>query len=116
MGNPGAEDPQTGRYNAGQKVLFFLVSLLAVLLLLSGVVLWYPYEFSQDLRQASWILHDAIFILFAVTIVVHIYLATASEPGTFRAMTRGTVTKAWAKMHHPRWYRDVTGERSTERP
>ena len=117
FGNPGAEDPQTGRYNAGQKWLFYLVTLLAVLLLLSGVVLWYPYEFSQDLREASWILHDAIFILFAVTIVVHIYLATASEPGTFRAMTRGTVTKAWAKLHHPRWYRDVTGERSpTQRP
>jgi formate dehydrogenase subunit gamma len=110
------EDPTVGKYNAGQKFLFFLVAVLAVLLLLSGIVMWYPYEFTEDLRQASWVLHDAMFILFALTIVGHIYLATAAEPGTFRAMTRGTVTKAWARIHHPRWFRDVTGERTTERP
>jgi len=112
----GEEDPGVGRYNAGQKLLFYLVALLALLLLLSGVALWYPYEFSQDLRQVSWVLHDVTFLVFVATIVVHIYLGTAGEPGTFRAMTRGTVTKAWARLHHPRWYRDITGERKTNRP
>jgi formate dehydrogenase beta subunit/formate dehydrogenase gamma subunit len=111
-----AEDPEVGRYNAGQKLLFYLVALLALLLLLSGVVLWFPYEFGEDLRQASWVLHDAMFLVFAATIVVHIYLGTAGEPGTFRTMTRGTATKAWARLHHPRWYRAITGERRTDRP
>jgi len=74
--------------------LFFLVALLALALLLSGIVLWFPYEFTENLRQASWVLHDGVFILFALVIVGHIYLATAKEPGTFRAMTRGTVTTA----------------------
>jgi formate dehydrogenase subunit gamma len=81
-----------------------------LLLLLSGIVMWFPYEFTQDLRQASWVLHDGAFIVFALMIIVHIYLGTAGEPGTFRAMTRGTVTRAWARVHHPRWYRDVAGE------
>jgi formate dehydrogenase iron-sulfur subunit len=108
--HPEPEDTGVGKYNAGQKGLFFLVALLGLVLLLSGVVLWFPYEFAQDLRQASWVVHDGVFILFAVVIVAHIYLATASEPGTFRAMTRGTVSKAWARMHHPRWYDEVTGE------
>jgi formate dehydrogenase subunit gamma len=114
-GRPEGEDSATGRYNAGQKLLFFLVAVLAALLLASGVVMWFPYEFGQSLRQVSWILHDASFIVFAVAIVVHIYLATAAEPGTFRAMTRGTVTKGWARLHHPRWYREVAGE-DTKRP
>ena len=35
---------------------------------------------------------------------------TAAEPGTFRAMIRGTVTRRWARFHHGRWYRRVTGE------
>ena len=50
------------------------------------------------------------FILFFVAIVFHIYLGTIGEPGTFRSMTRGTVTRAWARLHHPRWFREVTGE------
>ena len=40
----------------------------------------------------------------------NIYLGTAALPGTFGSTTRGTVTKAWARLHHPGWYRDVTGE------
>src|SRR6266436_5597145 len=74
-------------------------------------VLWWPTYFSQLLRSASILLHDLAFIAFFVAIVGHIYLGTAAEPGTFRAITRGTVSKAWARLHHPRWYRDVTGDR-----
>jgi formate dehydrogenase subunit gamma len=107
----GAADPTTGKYNGGQKLFFYLVALLAFVLLATGVVLWFPSSFSAPLRQVSWTIHDVAFLAFAVAIVGHIYLGTAALPGTFRSMTRGTVTKAWAKMHHPRWYRDVTGER-----
>jgi formate dehydrogenase subunit gamma len=104
------EDPNVGKYNGGQKILFWLVGLLAVLLLLSGLVLWWPELMPHALRQVSWVLHDAIFLLFVCTIIVHVYLGTAMEPGTFRSMTRGTVSKPWARLHHPRWYRDVTGD------
>jgi cytochrome b subunit of formate dehydrogenase len=43
------------------------------------------------------------------SIIGHIYLGTAAEPGTFASMVRGTVTKDWARLHHPKWYREVTG-------
>ena len=29
-------------------------------------------------------------------------------------VSRGTVTKPWARLHHPRWYREVT--RGESRP
>jgi formate dehydrogenase gamma subunit len=104
------EDPNVGKYNGGQKVFFFLVTLLALVLLASGIVLWFPMKFTQPLREVSWIFHDAAFILFALAIVVHIYLGTAALPGTFRSMTRGVVSKRYARLHHPRWYREVTGD------
>ena len=104
------EDPEVGKYNGGQKLFFFATALGALGLLVTGVVLWFPLSFPQVLRAASILLHDLTFILFAVAIVFHIYLGTAALPGTFGAMTRGTVTKAWARLHHPRRYRDVTGE------
>jgi len=100
-------DPEVGKYNGGQKLFFYAVSLGAVGLLASGLVLWWPTSFSQPIRLAGILLHDVTFILFAVAIVLHIYLGTAAEPGTFRSMTRGTVSAAWARLHHPRWYRDV---------
>ncbi len=110
-----SEDSEVGKYNGGQKRFFFAASLGALGLLVSGIILWFPLSFGQELREASWIIHDVTFILFTVAIVAHVYLGTAAEPGTFSAMTRGTVSKKWARFHHPRWYREVTGEDSRRR-
>jgi formate dehydrogenase subunit gamma len=104
------EDSDVGKYNGGQKMLFWAAGLGTLGLLLSGFVMWFPLEFGQGLREASYLVHDAAFSLFFAMIIGHIYLGTAAEPGTFRSMIRGTVTKSWARLHHPAWYREVTGE------
>ncbi|HTF88631.1 MAG TPA: formate dehydrogenase subunit gamma [Planctomycetota bacterium] len=104
------DDPDVGKYNGGQKLFFWAISLASLGLLISGVVMWFPEKFPAGVREASILLHDLTFILFAIAIVGHIYLGTAAEPGTFHSMTRGTVSKPWARLHHPRWYREVTGE------
>jgi formate dehydrogenase subunit gamma len=104
------EDAQVGKYNGGQKMLFWAAALGALGLLASGLVMWFPLAFPQPLRETSYLLHDVAFSLFFAMIIGHIYLGTAAEPGTFRSITRGTVTKSWARLHHPLWYREVTGE------
>ena len=111
------QEPATegGKYNGGQKFFFYMVSLAALGLLLSGIPIWFPLGFPTWLRELCFIVHDITFVLFFCSIVVHIYLGTAAEPGTFRAMTRGTVTRAWARFHHPQWYRDVTGSDEARR-
>lgn len=96
-----------GKYNGGQKVFFFTAILAALGLLASGVVLWFPLSFPRWLRLAAILLHTVTFSALLVSIVFHIYLATTAEPGTFNAMTRGTVSKAWARIHHPGWYRQL---------
>jgi formate dehydrogenase subunit gamma len=104
-----ANHEKIGKYNGGQKVYFHTSGLGALGLLVSGIVLWYPTSFPQWIRELSILLHNVSFILFAVSLVFHIYLATVAEPGTFNSMTRGTVSKAWARIHHPKWYRDLMG-------
>lgn len=106
------QEPATegGKYNGGQKVFFYMVNLAALGLLLSGIVMWFPLYFPPLLREVCYLIHDITFILFLVSIIGHIYLGTAAEPGTFRAMTRGTVTRRWARFHHPGWLSDVTRE------
>ena len=106
------DDPRTGKYNGGQKLYFWAVSLGAVGLLLSGLLMWFPRAFPRWLIEVAFLVHDFTFICFAVSLVFHIYLGTAAEPGTFRSMIRGTVTRPWARLHHPAWYRKLTGEES----
>ena len=99
-----------GKYNGGQKVFFYAVNIAALGLLLTGIPMWFPLLFPTLLREICILLHDITFILLLLSVIGHIYLGTAAEPGTFRAMTRGTVTRRWARFHHPGWYKDVTGE------
>jgi formate dehydrogenase subunit gamma len=106
------QEPATegGKYNGGQKVLFFAVNLAAVGFLLTGIPMWFPLQFPKLLVEICILLHDITFILILLAIIGHIYL-TFAEPGTFRAMTRGTVSRKWAQFHHPGWLRAITGEK-----
>ena len=110
-----AEDEDVGKYNGGQKLLFWAAGLGAIGLLLSGLMMWFPHLVPRPLMAFAYLIHDFTFILFGAMIVFHIYLGTAAEPGTFGSMTRGTVTRAWARLHHPRWYREVTGDKTPRR-
>lgn len=110
------DDSEVGKYNGGQKLFFWAVGLGALSLLLSGLLMWFPRAFPPILMQLSYILHDVTFILFAAGIVFHIYLGTAAEPGTFGSMIRGTVTREWARLHHPRWLREVISGKEDRRP
>ena len=96
-----------GKYNPGQKLFFWAVTLGAFGFLVSGVVMWFPLQFPPIVREIAILLHDITFICFFVGVVMHIYLGTAAEPGTFRSMVRGTVTRSWARLHHPGWLKDV---------
>ncbi len=109
------DDSEVGKYNGGQKLFFFATALGALGLLVSGLLMWWPSAFPRVVLQLSYLIHDITFIFFAIAIVFHIYLGTAAEPGTFGAMTRGTVTRGWARLHHPRWFRDVTGDDGSRR-
>lgn len=104
-----ANHDKIGKYNGGQKVYFYTSKLGALGLLVSGIVMWFPASFPAWVREFAYLLHNVSFILFAVSLVFHIYLATVAEPGTFNSMTRGTVSKAWARIHHPKWYRQIMG-------
>jgi len=96
-------------FNAGQKVYFWAIVASAVAFLLTGIPMWFPRTFGRITVAIAYVLHDIAALVMLVGFIVHIYEATAAQPGTFRAMTRGTVERRWAWTHHPAWYRRVTG-------
>lgn len=92
-----------GRFNFGQKALFWVQLASAVLLVLSGIAMWFPRSFDVSLRQAAFIVHDLSAIVAIGALIVHIYMGVFVTPGSVKAMTRGTVSARWAEAHHARW-------------
>jgi formate dehydrogenase subunit gamma len=103
--------PESGKYNGGQKVLFWLLTACMVLLLVSGIVIWRVYFsalFPIGLIRLASLAHAAVAAFMIGLIIVHVYAAIWTR-GTTRAMLYGTVSRAWAKQHHPAWFRQITG-------
>jgi len=99
--------PEAGRFNAGQKMLFWTQTVAALLLFASGVVLYWPDWMPRALRLAAVLVHPSAAVVSIAGIIVHIYMGTAAVPGALRGMIRGWVSPAWARSHHPRWYREI---------
>jgi formate dehydrogenase subunit gamma len=97
--------PPSGRFNAGQKMLFWSQVATGLLLLVSGVVLWFPEVMPRPLRLAAIAAHPLAAIGSIGGILVHIYMGTAAVPHSMRAILRGWVTPEWARFHHPKWYK-----------
>jgi formate dehydrogenase subunit gamma len=105
--------PEMGKYNGGQKAVFWVMVICVALLFLTGLAMWREY-FSGALpvwlvRLASVIHAIAASVMIAI-VIVHVYAAIWVK-GTVRAMWYGTVTRAWAKQHHGAWFREVTKNR-----
>jgi formate dehydrogenase subunit gamma len=100
--------PEVGRFNAGQKLMFAWLVVCAIVLLLSGFVIWrefFSVYFSTGLVRLSAVLHALFAFLLICAIIIHIY-AGFWVKGSVQAMTRGTVTPGWAWKHHRAWFRE----------
>jgi formate dehydrogenase subunit gamma len=102
-----AEPPDTGFFNGGQKLYFWLIVFSAIVFLITGLPLWFDDSVPHWLVAVSYVLHDLAALLMLAGFIIHIYEGTAAQPGTFQSMVDGTVTKEWAATHHPAWYEDV---------
>lgn len=104
--------PPAGRYNAGQKAVFWAMAVSLLVLVVTGVMFWQPWfagAFPITLRRVAVVLHAASATVLILTVIVHVYAAIWVQ-GTVRAMTRGTVTEGWARQNHPLWHREMTGK------
>ncbi|PEI04240.1 formate dehydrogenase cytochrome b556 subunit [Pantoea agglomerans] len=98
----------SGKYNFGQKCVFWAAIISLVLLLASGIVIWRPYfadAFAIPLIRLALVVHSVSAVTLIIVITVHIYAALWVK-GTLTAMVEGWVSPEWARQHHPRWYRE----------
>jgi formate dehydrogenase subunit gamma len=121
--------PSSRKFNAGQKILFWLIILTGVSISLSGLALMFPFETNlfaktfgilnnlgaslpaqvspvQEQQYAS--LWHSIMALFMVCVIIaHIYIGSIGMEGAIDAMTTGRVDVNWAREHHDLWAEEV---------
>ena len=127
----GGEHPAADKFNAGQKLIFWITILGGLSVSLSGLMLLWPFRFSffsetfavlnvfglglpTDLQplqemQIAQVWHAAVGLFLIAVVIAHIYLGTIGMEGAFDAMGRGRVDENWAREHHARWVARLEG-------
>jgi formate dehydrogenase subunit gamma len=103
-GMVGHDHPPAYRFNAGQKLIYWIVVLGGGAVAVSGYVLMLPF-YGTDIHgmQTAEVVHAVVAVLFVAAMLGHIYIGTIGMEGAFEAMGSGTVDFNWAKEHHSLW-------------
>ena len=107
--NDEEDVPEVGRFNAGQKAVFWSMALLIPVLLLTGLVIWEVYFGALTpipVQRFAILIHSLAAIAAVIIWIVHVY-AGIWVRGSMRAMTEGRVTPGWAWRHHRKWLRQL---------
>ena len=107
------EHVPSGRFNAGEKVWFWIgVVVLSLIVSASGLVLLFP---NFDQVRAVMIEANVVHAVSGGAVLAislgHIYLGTIGLDGAYEAMRNGYVDETWAREHHEYWYNDVKSGR-----
>jgi formate dehydrogenase subunit gamma len=110
--------PEVGRYNAGQKVVFWAMSVLIIVLIASGLIIWNRYfadYTTPEAKRVAVLIHSAAAVTAICVWIVHVYAAIWLR-GTFPAMIKGFVSGGWAWKHHRKWLRALIASGRVEKP
>ncbi|MFT6772740.1 MAG: formate dehydrogenase subunit gamma [Paracoccaceae bacterium] len=127
------------KFNAGQKIIFWVVILLGASVSVSGLSLLFPFqiplfaetfalinktgvpamlgfaplpaEMAPHAEMAlSQLWHSIIAFAMMAVILAHIYLGSVGMEGAYEAMGAGEVDLNWAREHHNLWVEEMEAE------
>jgi formate dehydrogenase subunit gamma len=100
----GKKHPPAERFNAGQKMIYWIVVLGGTAVAATGYLLMFPF-YATDIAgmQLAQMVHGTVAVLFVAVMIAHVYIGTLGMEGAFEAMWDGTVDVNWAKEHHSVW-------------
>ncbi len=106
--------PEVGKYNPGQKMFFLAVALFGAIMVITGLIMWFPLSFPDGLVRWMFTFHALGFVVIFSFFFVHLYLGTVGSPGSAPAMLTGWVTRAWLKKQHGKWLKEMEEEGTLE--
>jgi formate dehydrogenase subunit gamma len=93
-----------GRFNAGEKLVFWFAVVAGIAVIVSGYLLLFPFYLVNIAgMQGAQVVHSVVAVLFVAVILAHSYIGTLGMEGAFEAMGSGEVDLNWAKEHHDQW-------------
>lgn len=134
--------PPSRKFNAGQKIIFWIVMFFGASISLSGLSLLFPFQITlfsstfellnntgvsgllglgelntqltpHEEMQYSQMWHAIIAFVFIAVIFAHIYIGSVGMEGALDAMTSGEVDEQWAKEHHSLWVEELKQDESS---
>jgi formate dehydrogenase subunit gamma len=100
----GHDHPPAWRFNAGQKMIYWIVVIGGGAVAVTGYLLMFPFYASGiEGMQIAQVVHSIVAVLFVAAMLGHIYIGTVGMEGAFEAMAEGTVDENWARQHHKLW-------------
>jgi formate dehydrogenase subunit gamma len=102
--------PPQGRFNAGQKAFYWAMFYGALVLLISGIPMWFPELMPAGLRWLRplvIVIHESAALITIGAFIIHVYMGVFVVPGSVAAIVVGHVSKDWARTHHRLWFNQV---------
>ena len=110
--------PPQDRFNAGQKMFYWMMFYGTILLAISGLLMWFPEYIPFGLgwiRPVAVLTHECAALMTIGAFIIHVYMSLFFVPGSLTAMLRGSVSAAWARMHHRLWYDQIERGRQPDK-
>ena len=117
------------KFNAGQKIIFWLVIFTGISISFSGLMLMFPFIFKpfgptfavlnifgfglptelsvMQEMQLNQLWHALLGLLLIALIFAHVYIGTLGMVGAFDGMGSGQVDVNWAREHHDLWAEEL---------
>lgn len=137
--------PSAGKFNAGEKIIFWSVIIFGVMISATGISMLFPFQLQmfapafealnftgipqllgfgefntalapQEEMQFAQLWHVIVAFVYMAIVIAHIYLGSVGMEGALVSMTKGEVEVQWAKEHHDLWYEDVIKENAEKTP
>lgn len=100
----GGPHPPAQKFNAGQKMIYWIAVGGGGIISLTGIALLTPfYLFDIGGMQLMQVVHSVVAALMMAVVIGHIYLGSVGVQGSLQAMTTGRVDLNWAREHHGLW-------------
>jgi len=100
--------PDAGFLNGGEKMWFWFIATVGLVVIASGVVMNFPnWDFTRDQMQLANMIHGVTSLAWIGLWLGHAYIGTIGTEGALEGMTSGYVDEEWAKQHHNLWHDDV---------
>jgi formate dehydrogenase subunit gamma len=103
-----ADVPESGRFNPGQKGMYFFTVIMGIVMGVTGWTMWHAptANYSQLWVSICYPVHSLGATIFVAAWMVHAYFGSICNPGSVASMTYGWVTRPWLRKQHMRWYQE----------